>query len=545
MARTKQTARFTTGGKAPRKGVAQTGARKTLGSQGAKRHRKIVTRNVQNTVDPGDIEEVEVFEPIPEISYDVSYESSFYLHYFPSSSFCKKIDEDGVFVPSFSVYETSTDFSEPEALQSATDYWFGMNFTSKYDGNGLSLEKRPGLNLSIVLDISGSMGSPFQSGTKSKIAVAKECILSLTKQLRGDDYLSVVVFNTEAMVIQPLSAWKDIDDIAFSKTISKLKANGGTKLSKALAKGEEVIRGSPEGDNRYSRICILTDMIAQENQDEKSFITNVKQFSTESVYTTIVGVGMDLTKTTVTESSKTPGCNYCNVRSDDDFRNLMDTEFAYLVTPIAFNVKVEIGGSCKVSKGFGSPEISDIPLTNIAFSSIFPSSTDGKGLRSGCYLFKLDPLSTTKELEPLSIKVSWEDCYGICHSIQQNVPFSGDAFDSQRSFDALKPDVIGTRKAVLLVRYTDFVQNIVTQYNNFISNLNDDLPAPKKRKTNSSTEPGNVSQPDIKHIQQFIEHMESEKEILKDNSLTAEIDILKQILILVESLPSNSSTNTQ
>lgn len=59
-----------------------------------------------------------------------------------------------------------------------------MAFNSKYNGQGI-VQGRPKLNLVIALDVSGSMGSPFQGETnKSKLDVAKESIITLLCQLQ-------------------------------------------------------------------------------------------------------------------------------------------------------------------------------------------------------------------------------------------------------------------------------------------------------------------------------------------------------------------------
>jgi len=58
-------------------------------------------------------------------------------------------------------------------------------FNSKYNGQGIVQHGRPKLNLVIALDVSGSMGSPFQGEShKSKLDVAKESIITLLCQLQ-------------------------------------------------------------------------------------------------------------------------------------------------------------------------------------------------------------------------------------------------------------------------------------------------------------------------------------------------------------------------
>jgi hypothetical protein len=52
--------------------------------------------------------------------------------------------------------------------------------------------RRKSLNLSVVLDISGSM-SALDNTEKNRLDWAKESIVKILSQLREDDYISIVV----------------------------------------------------------------------------------------------------------------------------------------------------------------------------------------------------------------------------------------------------------------------------------------------------------------------------------------------------------------
>jgi len=544
MARTKQTARLCTGGKSPRKTVAGKSARKAIPKPHRYRPGTVALREIRKYGKSSDSSDSDSDydsseetssgheRPLPlcaEISYDVSYDTSFYAHYFQASSFGKKTEEEeGIFEPRYSLYRTNRN-EGTFPFTNQTETWLGVNFTSKYDGNSIQKSKRPALNMVIVLDISGSMSVPFHGGNRSKMDVAKESILAVTNQLCDEDYFSVVVFNVKASVVVPLTKWKEMDQIDLAKRIQKLKPGGRTLLSSGLERANAILRDAPEGDDRISRICFMTDMEAQESTDEASFTTSVKEYSRHSIYTTIIGVGMDLQRNTVVECSRTPGCNYCNVLSDDDFRHLMNSEFAYLVTPIAFNVSVELaGGDWKMTRGFGSPEISDVPLHSVRFSSIFPSSTcsTDSGLRAGCYVFKLEPKDgKVDSLDPVSIKVSWEDSLGICHSTEDKIPFNETAFSSQEEAEAPNPNTIGLRTAVLLMRYTDFTQNYIKQFNEYVTHLKNEQPS-KRAKTSeeNSTDPTKPV-----GLSEFMDFYLHQKELLSDNSLQGEVDVLTKL----------------
>lgn len=66
-------------------------------------------------------------------------------------------------------------------------------------------------------------------------------------------------------------------------------------------------------------------------KDEETFLKGVVKNSEASIWSTIVGIGMDLARNTVEKTSKTPGCNYATVISSVDFKEMMDNEFDYTV----------------------------------------------------------------------------------------------------------------------------------------------------------------------------------------------------------------------
>jgi hypothetical protein len=157
------------------------------------------------------------------------------------------------------------------------------------------------------------------------------------------------------------------------------------------------------------------------SEDERKFIATVKQNSEVSLWSTIIGIGMDLARDTVEETSKTPGCNYATVISNKDFKEMINNEFDYTVvrhlhtharcrahakplcssanlccvslqTPTGFNVSLSVDSDVwQLHSGYGSPEVSSLqPGGQAQHSTLFPSTQNDKGeTRGGLFLFKL------------------------------------------------------------------------------------------------------------------------------------------------------------
>ena len=566
MARTRQTARKSTGGKAPRKHVASKGAKKSAASSfvyqqaddsdeeyvpvvdlhqvGSKRARTSLGETNKDEEPPVKIVNYGPKSTIPKISeifYDVSYDTTFYSHTFESANYGNiPSNASDEFLPKFSLFKSKKN----EFQDSDENFWLGLHFTSKYDGKGLTQTSRPPLNLVLALDISGSMGSSL-SGAKSKLSVTKEAILAVTKQLRDDDYFSFLIFNTSATIIIELTKWSEIDEIQLSKTINRLKPNGGTSLRNGLETAANILRKAPEcNDNsgRTSRILFMTDMEAVESNDEPIFITDVKKYSSEAIYTTIIGVGMDLTRNTVVETSRTPGCNYCNVYAEEQFRTLMNEEFVFFVTPIAFNIQFSVNNDSKwnLNQIYGSAEINKVPFDGkIHFSSEFPNAKDeNEKIRSGGYVFSLTPTGTnanetiqTSQLSDVTVTVSWEDHLGIVHKLEQILPFNSDLCFSD--FNTLTPNTSGLRKSVLLIQFVQFMQKQLKEFNSFVRNWNQMTEENKKLPTETII-------PNAEKIEKFINWFELEMNVLTDHSLQSELEMLKNYHSAVIEIPDVS-----
>ena len=180
MARTKQTARKSTGGKPPRgKGARGLGSNSTPSTIGNSPSSAVgnstsfavgnppygsnllantfIYQQTSNVAQTNEEELNDDNELYP--SYDVTYDSSFYAHWFDGPKTCSKSFQpqyESLLFLNFriNVMKTTSPFTGDE------EHWLGVNFASHFDGESLT-DKRPFLRLVVALDVSGSMSSPF------------------------------------------------------------------------------------------------------------------------------------------------------------------------------------------------------------------------------------------------------------------------------------------------------------------------------------------------------------------------------------------------
>jgi len=114
----------------------------------------------------------------------------------------------------------------------------GLN--SKFDGDGLKKAGgRPPANICILIDISGSMGSPISydpNNNINKLQLAGESTANLLTLLKPEDRLCVMLFNDATQVILPFTDVPKIDKAELTKQLLALKTGGGTNISRGMQK---------------------------------------------------------------------------------------------------------------------------------------------------------------------------------------------------------------------------------------------------------------------------------------------------------------------
>ncbi len=81
--------------------------------------------------------------------------------------------------------------------------------------------------------------------------------------------------------------------------------------------------------NTSNRIFLLTDMEVNQN-DSHELPSFVSECAKDCLWTSVIGVGVDMTQGVVEQISKTPGANYSNVRLEKNFFYFFKKKKIYL-----------------------------------------------------------------------------------------------------------------------------------------------------------------------------------------------------------------------
>lgn len=507
MARTKQTARKSTGGRAPRKQLATRSSRQfrnfltsqqSAGGQSsfsgqrgcASQSNKALFINCENT--------------------------------FRDFVFEREGRAENEFEPRIKAGRVAHVSGSDEDINGATDLYLRFDMTSSLDGDGVKSAREP-LDLCFVLDISGSMSSPFpdDSDRRSKLTVALDCLRSILPQLTSDDRVSIITFNTDQHVIYNSNYATKKNKETILKKLNKINSGGGTALARGLAKGFECLKKSAlKSENRSLRVMFLTDMESSHHDENQVILlgrnavtghitppedlgggwgfgsggskpirdvnpTCSAAISSHSIFFSIIGIGVDLSVNTLRQVTAIPGARYISAASAGEFTSIVAEEFLHDVTPIAFNIRVLLPDNVRFDAVYGASELSDLKSgeSSLTISSEFanPLGVDGSAT-GGVLLMRLSETerqqrilrkrvrSSSSDVSPNTIRVMWLDRLRQQQSVDIDVPL--DIPLLQNGAKSSENCDTGLRKAVALMHYVSLLKTYALDLNENESDVN-------------------------------------------------------------------------
>ena len=387
--------------------------------------------------------------------------------------------------------------------------------------------------MNMFLVVLGSMSSPFDNGNVKKMSIANEATVKLLDHLDDYDRFGLVLFNREGRLKQSMAFLKDIDIDKLKMNILGITANGGTYMQdgyKMAVKQYEHVELDDEYDNR---VIFITDAIPNtgysKSDDLYSMIKDCAEREENRIYTSVIGVGIDFNTDLVDKIMKVRGANYFAVKSRDEFIQRLDDEFDYMVTPMIFNLKLDIkaeGDGCYIYKvygdgfdqddGDGDDNKSSIDDTYEAFNvmnvtTLFPTKkNDGGESKGGVILLQIkkkDVMNGNKNLN-MKIEISYEDQKGKKFNIVEDVMIKDKSADDIIE-DGDYFDNVGIRKAVLLTRYVLLMKEWIKFTNN-----------PWKLRVDDEYK---------RRFKEFCKYFEKEMKEIGDDALEQELKILQKL----------------
>jgi len=261
--------------------------------------------------------------------------------------------------------------------------------------------------------------------------------------------------------------------------------------------------------------------------DDDSLLGKMERNAEDNIHTTFVGMGVDFNTEIVEEITSVRGANYFSVHSAEQFEERMDDNFKYMVTPLVYNLELELESEgYDIEKVYGSTAADEATGEIMKVNTLFPSPKKDGETKGGVVLVKLEKQGDDTSLE---LEASWENREGETSSTTKQVSFTSEEPDAYENS--------GIRKAVLLTRYADLMKN-------WMVHESDEADEEIEVRPGTSIEPHpnltlgkwerqsqelTVSSPYDERIDEFADYFEDEMEALDDDPLQEELEILNRL----------------
>lgn len=268
-------------------------------------------------------------------------------------------------------------------------------------GKEIATGNLPNSNFVFLIDVSGSMSG------ENRLPLVIESLKILTKQLRKDDKISIVVYAGAAGLVLPPTSGND--KVKIIASLENLKAGGSTaggegiKLAYQVAE-ENFIKG---GNNR---VIIATDGDFNVGvSSDSDMISLIEEKRENDVFLTCLGYGMGNFKDSKLEKLADKGNgNYAYIDNVQEANRFLGKEFKGSMFAIAKDVKIQIEFNPKYVQNYRLIGYENRKLHNEDFTN---DAIDAGELGSGhavTALYEIIPVDVKSNfyVEPIDLKYS-------------------------------------------------------------------------------------------------------------------------------------------
>jgi len=221
----------------------------------------------------------------------------------------------------------------------ASVYGLGVHIS----GPTLNLNERDNVVLTVLLDTSGSMNSPYAAETRNDITtlldVAKVGLNSMQLSLKQGDVVNLVTFATEATVL--------VEDHrptpnSLSDIIQGIETSGSTDIENGLNLAYQVANRTYDVD-KTNRVVIVTDAYVNTGVvDPNEIARHTTINGLEGIYFSGVGVGFDFNDTVLNTLTDVGKGSYSAMITPQDAERIFTFGFSRFLSPAVRDVRFQL-----------------------------------------------------------------------------------------------------------------------------------------------------------------------------------------------------------
>jgi len=253
-------------------------------------------------------------------------------------------------------------------------------------------QKRPPLNLALVIDRSGSMSG-------SKLSYARKAARFLAGELTSRDRLAIVSFDEEVKVVVPSTPVTD--PLPFIAAINRIHSGGCTALFDGWLAGATQVAEHLD-PTQLNRVLLLSDGQANEGLTNQGEIADkVAGLTQRGISTSAFGLGNDFDEDLMGAMAAAGDGTLAHIKTPSQLADLYASELQGLATTIGRRVSIGLRGK----RGAEVVDLlNDLKPTG-AGNHQLPNLRAGQELNVGVQL-KLPAWIPNEEI--LSVRLAWE-----------------------------------------------------------------------------------------------------------------------------------------
>jgi Mg-chelatase subunit ChlD len=238
--------------------------------------------------------------------------------------------------------------------------------------------ERPNIVLTIVVDVSGSMGemtTQTEEGALTKIELVKIALNQMLASLKAGDVVNIVTFSTTSSTVLKGAAYNGGSEFpAFQNVVNALEPTDSTNLNAGIQEAYSTA-WSTFNPVKKNRVLILTDAYANTGEVDSTVIaTGISHNNAEGIYFSGVGMGQDFNEAFLNELTEKGKGAYFSLVTRSDAIKAMGTRFIALVMVAARDVRFRLDYPAVLAHTSSASEESstnpqDVQPTNFSYNT--------------------------------------------------------------------------------------------------------------------------------------------------------------------------------